>query len=175
MTEQTAAEKYAALNAIADGVRQAQAHVRQAALADYAEHGADRWRTTYGTVIVKGADASPTPTVGDETAFLAWVTEHHPSEVETVVRVRPAFREVIAKRLAVQPPTDEDGDPVVIDQHTGEVVPWARVVPPPPPSVAMAGGKDPKAVEAKANAGRLLLDRIAAGRLALAPAGGDRS
>lgn len=170
------AEQYAALKAIQDGARQAEAAVREQALADYAEHGADRWRTRYGTVIVKGAGAPPVVSIGDEPAFLAWVAERYPTEVETVVaepvtRVRPAFRDVVAKRLAVYDAAD--GGEMVVDDATGEVVEWARVTPPATPTLSMAGGKDPAAAEAKGAAGRLFLDRIAAGRPVL-DGGGDQ-
>lgn len=162
----TAAEQYAALKAIQEGARQAEAAVKAQALADYAEHGSDRWRTAYGTVIVKGADAQPLVSVADEDAFLVWVAERYPTEVETyqpppVTRVRPAFRDVIAKRLQV-----EDGE--VVETGSGEFVGWARVTDPAPPSISMAGGIDPVSVAAKADAGRMFTDLIAAEGLSAA-------
>jgi len=161
-----APEQFAALKAIADGARHAEAQVKAQALADHEATGADRWRTPHGTVIVKNVDAEPTPVIADEAGFLAWVTENHPGEVETVVRVRPAFRDVMAKRLSVYPAAD-GGDPMVVDSKTGEVAPWAALVDPPAPQLAMAGGTDAKAAAAKAAAGRLFLDRIADGRQVL--------
>jgi hypothetical protein len=58
-------------------------------------------------------DPKPAVVLADEGAFLAWVGEHYPSEIETLVRVRPAWQREFISGL------DASSDPVV-DPHTGE-------------------------------------------------------
>lgn len=58
---------------------------------------------------------SAKPTVTDEDTFLAWVAEHHPTEVVTVVR--PSFQKALLDRCS---PVD---DVTCVDNSTGEVVP----------------------------------------------------
>lgn len=57
-------------------------------------------------------------TVTDEPAFTKWVEQNHPGEVETLTRVRPAWRE---RFLASLDPGETPGP--VADPQTGEVVP----------------------------------------------------
>lgn len=168
-----AAEKYAALTAIEQAAKKAKTALASEALADFHAQHADRWRTPYGTVMVKGLNAESLISIADEAAFLAWVGEHYPSEVETtvpapVVRVRQAFRDVVVRRLTVEQ-HEFDGAPldVVVDTGLGEHVEWAKVTPPGKPTVSMAGGKDEAALLARINADRL----IEQGLLTLLPAG----
>lgn len=72
-----------------------------------------------GTVVAKISLTDPKPTAGvtDEGAFLAWVRDTHPSEIERqfVTSVRPAFAtRVLAEMTAA-------GTPRVVDTETGEV------------------------------------------------------
>ncbi len=168
------AEQFAALKAIAGGAALAEAVTKGDALAVFHQTGADRWRTPHGTVIIKNASAGPTAVIGDDAAFTEWVRENHPDEIETVTyeRVRPAFRDVMGKRLKVYPAA-EGREPMVVDGKTGEVAPWARLQPPPPPQVSMVGGTDAAAQEAKLAAARVFLDAIDAGRPVLEA--GDQS
>ena len=63
---------------------------------------------------VSQENGSRTVRVVDEAAFLAWVTEHAPSEVETIVAVRPAYRAKILEQVKkVGALIDSDG--TVID------------------------------------------------------------
>jgi hypothetical protein len=59
--------------------------------------------------------SSPRVEVVDEAAYLRWVGWRHPSEIEEILRVRPAFDEWLRKALAKR------GDPPCDDQ--GEVIP----------------------------------------------------
>lgn len=60
-------------------------------------------------------DSKPATVVGDEAAFVAWVADRYPSEVETQVRVRPSWQRKFLSEL------DPSADPV-IDPCTGETV-----------------------------------------------------
>lgn len=53
-------------------------------------------------------------TVVDEAAFIQWVVEHAPHQVETVQQVRPAFRRAVLAAKGVLP--DQ------VDEATGEIV-----------------------------------------------------
>lgn len=76
-----------------------------------------------GTVVAKIglSDPKPEARVVDEAAFLAWVRESHPGEVERrlVTEVRPAFE---AKLLS-----EMTGAGVPCDPSTGEVVPGVQI------------------------------------------------
>ncbi|MFE9926670.1 hypothetical protein ACFYQA_35510 [Streptomyces sp. NPDC005774] len=63
--------------------------------------------------------------VADEDAFTAWAAVNHPGEVETLLRVRPAWQRDLFARLACSGP--------VADPHTGEVIPGLTVAPAPEP------------------------------------------
>lgn len=43
-------------------------------------------------ITVSGSTSNPSVAVVDEPAFLAWVAERYPTEVETIQRVRPAWQ-----------------------------------------------------------------------------------
>ncbi|GAA3077122.1 hypothetical protein [Streptosporangium carneum] len=66
-------------------------------------------------------DPQPAVVVADEDAFTAWVVANHPSEVETLIRVRPAWQRAFLTHLVARDP--------VADPHTGEVIPGLTAVP----------------------------------------------
>ena len=72
-------------------------------------------------------DPKPAPVVSDEAAFVAWVADRYPSEVETQVRVRPSWQRKFLSEL------DPSADPV-IDPDTGETVEGLVTVPSSGPS-----------------------------------------
>ncbi|MDG9703578.1 hypothetical protein [Streptomyces sp. DH37] len=71
-------------------------------------------------------DPRPAVVVADEDAFTAWVTENHPEEVETLVRVRSSWRKRFITELAAWPGP-------VTDPYTGEVIPGLEAAPAPEP------------------------------------------
>jgi hypothetical protein len=71
-------------------------------------------------------DPKPAIAVSDEKAFLGWVREYYPSEVETLVRVRPAWQRNFISGL------DASSD-LVTDASTGENVRGLDAVPAPEP------------------------------------------
>ena len=60
-------------------------------------------------------DPKSATVVGDEAAFVAWVADRYPGEIETQVRVRPSWQRKFLSEL------DPSADPVV-DPRTGETV-----------------------------------------------------
>ncbi len=66
-------------------------------------------------------DPQPVVAVADEHAFLTWVAENHPGEVETLTQVRPRWQREFFARLACLDP--------VTDPYTGEVVPGLTALP----------------------------------------------
>jgi hypothetical protein len=76
--------------------------------------------TPVATVTV--IDPKPATVVGDEAAFVAWVADRYPSEVETQVRVRPSWQRKFLSEL------DPSADPVV-DPRTGETVEGLVTIP----------------------------------------------
>lgn len=51
--------------------------------------------------------------VVDERALLAWLAKHHPTEVETVQRARPAWLEKIRSTVRIDGPVpDANGEPI---------------------------------------------------------------
>lgn len=92
------------------------------AAAEHAEGSTPTWRM--GDVTVSSALSNPTAAIDDQEAFLAFVREAHPSEVETIVtettRVRPSFTSQLIKWIAkAGVPCDQDG----------RVVPGVRYLP----------------------------------------------
>ncbi len=66
--------------------------------------------------------SKPSVTVTRPGALLDWVQRQHPTEVELVPTVRPAFLDALGKRVVV-----DDG--MVIDSATGEMVPGYTALP----------------------------------------------
>jgi hypothetical protein len=92
------------------------------ARAEFEEQGtAPTWRipevATVATAVTHEA-----PGLADEAAFVAWVRERYPTEVETVHRARPAWMAPFLASLAAS------GDDAV-DTSTGEVVPGITMRP----------------------------------------------
>lgn len=92
------------------------------ARAEFEEQGtAPTWRipdlATVATAVTHEA-----PGLADEAAFVAWVRERYPTEVETVHRARPAW---MAPFLAGLTACDESA----VDPSTGEVVPGIAMRP----------------------------------------------
>jgi len=65
-------------------------------------------------ITVVGSTIHPSVAVVDEAAFLSWVAERYPSEVETVVitRARPAWQATFLADVATrgEPPCDVEGE-----------------------------------------------------------------
>lgn len=83
------------------------------AQAEYDEQGTvPTWKLPGITVV--GATAHPSVAIVDENAFLAWVAERYPTEVEKVVitRVRPAWQGPFLTAVAERgdPPCDTEGE-----------------------------------------------------------------
>jgi hypothetical protein len=83
--------------------------------AEYREQGTiPTWRLPGITVL--GSTSNPTVAIVDEAAFLAWVAERHPTEVEQIVvtRARPAWQSAFLKGVVArgEPACDEQGEPV---------------------------------------------------------------
>jgi len=102
----------AACDALAAALREA---LKADAAAEYAEQGtAPTWRLPGFTVST--SIAHDAVVVVDEAEWIRWVKRDHPSEVETITRVRPAFRDAFFAELAEQgrmnPPHTTDGEVV---------------------------------------------------------------
>ncbi len=91
----------------------ARAGQEEQARAELARDGvAPTWRIP-GLGTVPLAVTQPSVTVVDEQAYLAWVAERHPTEVEEVVRVRAAFDADLRRQLAAaecDPPCTPGGE-----------------------------------------------------------------
>lgn len=107
---------------IARGIAACEAMARQlrAALvadaeAEYREQGTvPTWRLP--GITVSGSTTNPTVAITDEAAFLAWVAERYPTEVEqvTITRVRAAWQDRFLKEVIArgEPACDENGEVV---------------------------------------------------------------
>jgi hypothetical protein len=127
---------------------------------DPVEHG-----TSLGTV--SKAKGSKRWQIEDDEKFTAWVEEHFPTEVETVVRVRDSFKQKVREECK-----GDQGFPM---PGTGEVVI--------PAGMTFTAGSPQVRVNTSAEAERLVLDALANGGAAAylldgglpaLPAGGDR-
>lgn len=125
------------------------------ARAELAEQGmAPTWRwPDIGTVSL--GVSREAVVVDDEDAFLAWLRDEFPTEVERIERCRPAFFTALSNFVAQ---AGED----VVHTGTGQIVPGLRIRPggdPLPLSFRLTAGA--KAVAAE-HAGKLV-DQLAAG------------
>jgi hypothetical protein len=129
------------------------------ACAEFEQHGtAPTWRLAdLGTIILPVS--KETPAVRDPAALVEWCRDRHPTEVETLAQIRPAFQHALLKRA--QP----DGD-VVVDPVTGEIIPGLCVRPGGIPK-ALTIRPTPEAEAVYATFGHRLLDEM----LAPVPAG----
>lgn len=152
------AERVAALTAIRAGIDAAITEAKAEALALAESVGVDRFVTPWGRVTV----AKTAPKVElDPAPFLSWVREHYPSEVETVVRVRPAFAKAFTERCVIVA-----GE--VVDRETGEVVPFASITAEGDPYITYPASAEQRDLKATATAwvmGRA--DELAAGVAAI--------
>lgn len=93
------------------------------AAAEHAQGSTPSWRM--GDVTVSSSLSAPTVVIDDQEAFLAYVTDAHPSEVETIVttvtQVRPGFSASLLKWMA------RTGEPLC--DRDGREVPGVRYVP----------------------------------------------
>jgi len=67
-------------------------------------------------------EPKPATVVGDEAAFVTWVADHYPSEIETQVRVRPSWQQKFFSEL-------DPSDGPVVDPRTGETVKGLETIP----------------------------------------------
>lgn len=121
-----AQDKVAALTAIRDALDGQIKDAKQELLNFHQEHGLKGGaHTPWGDVMVveKGK------TISLEPEYDAWVEDNYPDEIETVKRVRSSFTKAILARLVIV--KDK-----AIDSETGEVMPWAVVLPPADPHVS---------------------------------------
>lgn len=65
-------------------------------------------------ITVSGSTTNPSVVVVDEPAFLAWVAERYPTEVETIRRVRPAWQGRFLDGVVERgnPPCDPQGEEI---------------------------------------------------------------
>lgn len=83
------------------------------AAAEWESQGtAPTWRL--GDVTVSCSLAHPSIHIFDEPKFLEWVRQFHPDQVETLVRVRPAWQAVFFESVLERgdPPCDEGGEAI---------------------------------------------------------------
>jgi hypothetical protein len=83
--------------------------------AEFREQGTvPTWRLP--GITVSGSATHPSVSVVNEAAFLAWVRDRYPTEVEqmTVTRVRPVWQQMFLRGVAGRgdPPCDEQGEHV---------------------------------------------------------------
>jgi hypothetical protein len=139
--KERAAEHRVALNAEAAG--------------EYEREGmAPTWRwPDLGTVILP--ISKETAVISDMEALVEWCRQRHPSELETLVQVRPAFQLALMHR--VQPAGE-----VVVDPATGEIVPGLAVRAGGAPK-ALTIRPTPEATAVFAEAGRQMLGLLIPG------------
>lgn len=137
----SAAETYAALAAIKAGIEAAMKEAGNDALSFGTQNGVKSFMTPFGAVTLVTKD----PAIAfDDAALLAWVQENHPTEVETITRVRPSFEKVLRDRLVIVKGED------VLDPATGELLEFATVVQPGDPHISFPSSKEQKAAKAEA-------------------------
>lgn len=106
---------------IADELTGAKDELREGLGEAYREHGTDRLAATLpgGEKIASVSWISPGVRfrVADESVFSEWVLENHPTEVKTVLQVRPVWLNVYLKD-GLRALGDQ-----AVDRFTGELVP----------------------------------------------------
>jgi hypothetical protein len=122
------------------------------AAGEYEREGmAPTWRwPELGTVILP--ISKETPVVADAEALVEWCRERYPSELETYVRIRPAFQDALLRRAQ---PMGE----CAMDPATGEVIPGLGVRPGGIPK-ALTIRATPEVTDLFAKAGRQMLDEL---------------
>ena len=115
------AEVYATAKALAQGLAEVLPRLQKNAEAYADQVGADRLRA--GDTTVALTTRKPSIRITDPNGMLDWVRDELPHLIcETIPEA--SARWLRDKRLAVSP----DGE-LVIDQVTGEILPWAEVTP----------------------------------------------
>lgn len=115
------AEVYATAKALAQGLSEVMPRLQKNAEAYADQAGADRLRA--GDTTVTLTQRKPSIRITDPSGMLDWVRDELPHLIcETLPEA--SLRWLRDKRLAVAP----DGESV-IDQVTGEILPWAGVAP----------------------------------------------
>ena len=115
------AEVYATAKALMQGLFEVMPRLEHAAEAYADQVGADRLRAGDATVTL--TTRKPSIRITDPNGMLDWVRDELPHLIcETIPEA--SVRWIRTKRLAIAP----DGESV-IDQATGEFLPWARVAP----------------------------------------------
>lgn len=122
------------------------------AAGEYEREGmAPTWRwPDLGTVILP--ISKETPAIADPEALVEWCRLRYPSELETFVRIRPAFQDALLKRA--QPVGESAMDPA-----TGEAIPGLSVRPGGIPK-ALTIRATPEATALFAAVGRQMLDEL---------------
>ena len=115
------AEVYATAKALMQGLFEVMPRLEHAAEAYADQVGADRLRA--GDTTVTLTQRKPSVKITDPNGMLDWVRDELPHLIcETIPE--QSLRWIRTKRLAVSP----DGESV-IDQVTGEILPWAEATP----------------------------------------------
>ena len=115
------AEVYATAKALMRGLFEVMPRLEHAAEAYADQVGADRLRA--GDTTVTLTTRKPSIRITDPNGMLEWVRDELPHLISEFIPEQ-SVRWIRAKRLAVAP----DGESV-IDQVTGEILPWAGVAP----------------------------------------------
>lgn len=147
----TAAERYAGLVAIRDGLGQLIEDAKRDVEVEAQAMRAASWATPFGRVNVTRED----PRIAlDTDAYVEMVREHFPDEVETVTTyaVNPAFTAGFLADLVIVAGR-------VVSKSTGEVVDCARITPQGPAKVVYPATRESR--DAKALARMLLEERAA--------------
>jgi hypothetical protein len=109
------------------------------ATAEWQEHGsAPTWRMDHGTVSLPITHDAIV--VADPDRLVAWMAQHHPTEVETVRRVRESYLAHIRSQWCRT--ADVDGQPVVVDPRDPDT---------PVPGLSWQPGGQPGALSIRAD------------------------
>ena len=115
------AEVYATAKALMQGLFEVMPRLEHAAEAYADQVGADRLRA--GDTTVTLTQRKPSIRITDPNGMLDWVRDELPHLISEFIPEQ-SVRWIRTKRLAIAP----DGE-TVIDQVTGEILPWAGVAP----------------------------------------------
>lgn len=130
-------ERVAVLSAIKSAVGEQVDIAKADTMALAKEVGVKTFTTPFGQVTISSPSAGM---VFEPKAFMAWVKKNHPTEIETIKRVRPAFESAMRERVEVQ-----GSD--FIDKKTGEVLGFITGTPPGNPSVLWPSTTEQKAAK----------------------------
>lgn len=134
-------ERVAVLSAIKSALGEQIDIAKDETMALAKEVGVKTFTTPFGQVTV----SSPQPGMAFEAkAFMAWVRKHHPTEIETIKRVRPAFESAMRGRIVAQ-------GSEFVDKKTGEVLKFVSGTEPGNPSVLWPSTNEQKATKETAS------------------------